>query len=701
MVFAKWLNSSTIPQFAQDRMKLLSMLHVRSEYRPQQWATFDTLSARAGLMDSESLPYYNANAVIMHGEAYGKIKAFDADAANGWAEAGFPRAYFTFIAQAQLASWLRTIVDALSENMGPSGNSEWTTMVVGGLHCAHEKSLWSTCHHQEFAPPSTFDPDAILKKARNHLDMLVDEIELKQTSPEHMRQYALEVKSATSFNEAGMKSAEHGWDYISLLLVSTWTDDLVWWHRLVVECEHLKETIAKSGISVMPGARLTRDVDTAIRAFGVTIKKMLKGAAADWEFQIYGVSSMRDHLSRPLKREGPIPRGRQIVLTKDLDPKKQIDRVIYYARTLFAAIIEEKPGGVSWLVSKLKRELKGVAYNRSLEYWMSGIALINEFSVLWSWRQTIDHASPENKIAISDNLRSRDMLTADFGRLDEQAKDALDGLDHLECSRLLQQFCKLPPPKGSKDRSWLNKMTDSRKSLTDVWIAIRSLWNEKERILGREEEFRADFLSRISFDTSPEYLAGLEEERQRIEEGESGKMRKNHESQEPGFARQAWDLQTESDGAVRKKLTKKTNSTHRNVSIESRMETLALNQDSHAGRYESNRAIRIAVKQDSLSIISKMFPTGAEGSTSVRWLQLVQALTDAGLVATEGAGSAVSFANEHGSISVHKPHPDPVVDAIRLRGIGRRLRKRFGWESNTFILREKGEKKRQEDEALE
>jgi len=34
--------------FAQDRMKLLSLLHVRCEYDPSQWAAFDTRSTRRG-----------------------------------------------------------------------------------------------------------------------------------------------------------------------------------------------------------------------------------------------------------------------------------------------------------------------------------------------------------------------------------------------------------------------------------------------------------------------------------------------------------------------------------------------------------------------------------------------------------------------------------------------------------------------------
>lgn len=72
----------------------------------------------------------------------------------------------------------------------------------------------------------------------------------------------------------------------------------------------------------------------------------------------------------------------------------------------------------------------------------------------------------------------------------------------------------------------------------------------------------------------------------------------------------------------------------------------------------------IPVKQDSLSVFCKMYPTEAKAGGSVRWTQFAMAMADAGFAATESGGSAVSFANESGSIVLHKPHPDPVVWSI-------------------------------------
>jgi len=77
-----WLDSAAV---SQDSMRLLSLLHVRSEYSPDRWAAFDTLSASAVCTQKAWPGYsYNAGAVIMHGERYAELVEFDANSAHNW-----------------------------------------------------------------------------------------------------------------------------------------------------------------------------------------------------------------------------------------------------------------------------------------------------------------------------------------------------------------------------------------------------------------------------------------------------------------------------------------------------------------------------------------------------------------------------------------------------------------------------------------
>lgn len=99
----------------------------------------------------------------------------------------------------------------------------------------------------------------------------------------------------------------------------------------------------------------------------------------------------------------------------------------------------------------------------------------------------------------------------------------------------------------------------------------------------------------------------------------------------------------------------------------------------------------ICVTRANKTLFTRMFAAREEHRKDVRWDSFVAALVDAGYSATHNGGSAVTFKDERHtngrSIVVHKPHPDPSVDPIMLRSIGRRLRRRFGWDAETFVER--------------
>lgn len=109
-----------------------------------------------------------------------------------------------------------------------------------------------------------------------------------------------------------------------------------------------------------------------------------------------------------------------------------------------------------------------------------------------------------------------------------------------------------------------------------------------------------------------------------------------------------------------------------------------------AARY-SRKSEQICVKPETLSVIKQMHGPPNPNKSSVRWVNLVRTLVDAGFVAKKGAGSAVRFSSDEGCIDFHRPHPDPTVESIMLHAMRRRLRKWFGWDLGRFALRTKVE----------
>lgn len=155
------------------------------------------------------------------------------------------------------------------------------------------------------------------------------------------------------------------------------------------------------------------------------------------------------------------------------------------------------------------------------------------------------------------------------------------------------------------------------------------------------------------------------------------------EGAQPPTVQTVWDEEPNAVGThAQPKLKIKTRPTNPN-SIGTELDRLQVEND--APRPEQDR---LAVSGDSIRVFDRMFSAYSEAKGPVKWEQLVSALTDAGLSVTQRGGSAVTFLHEsRGSIVVHRPHPDPNVDSIRLRSMGKRLRKWFGWDEGTFIER--------------
>jgi hypothetical protein len=198
----------------------------------------------------------------------------------------------------------------------------------------------------------------------------------------------------------------------------------------------------------------------------------------------------------------------------------------------------------------------------------------------------------------------------------------------------------------------------------------------------------------MSFDATPEYLEEVRKEReegeaeiQRMQAAQVRKLSPFNALQTTWGNADSSKMEKKPDQRTKIKTTGTSTTNHLDISA------LSLGQGK-VSQYsnESMTAAEIPVRQESLALFKKMF-SSSTGSTSgsVKWTHLVQALTDAGLVATQAPGSAVAFSNgSAGAINFHKPH-EPVVDAMILRCMGKRLKKWFGWTGNRFVLRAKEE----------
>ena len=88
-----------------------------------------------------------------------------------------------------------------------------------------------------------------------------------------------------------------------------------------------------------------------------------------------------------------------------------------------------------------------------------------------------------------------------------------------------------------------------------------------------------------------------------------------------------------------------------------------------------------------------MLATDPSNRKPLHFDDFAAAMIDAGFVVKRcgrNSGSAVKFKEirkEGGTITFHRPHPDPHIDHNKLRTWGGRLNKNFGWEVESLVER--------------
>lgn len=107
--FALWIQAN---DFAEDRLKLLALLHLRAEHSPQSWATYDTIQSGKLFKRALDLPH-NPHCVKMFGEDYGKLVSHDSALVHTSAIMSFPRALTTIRAQHVILRALCQVLDQI------------------------------------------------------------------------------------------------------------------------------------------------------------------------------------------------------------------------------------------------------------------------------------------------------------------------------------------------------------------------------------------------------------------------------------------------------------------------------------------------------------------------------------------------------------------------------------------------------------
>jgi hypothetical protein len=247
-------------------MKLVSLLHLRTEYPPEKWAMYYTLGSLCVFEGGMFLPY-NSSCVQMFGDDHGRTVDFDPVYHHKWAIMSFPQALTTLRAQLAISDVLCRVVDTIVADASPSGNSKWLNLVPNQLLTSSGETRWSLYEHPAFVEPYGFDTKPLLDKVTIRFNELVDNMELVQTDPEYMLNYALTFKASMRFKDPIPKMAK--WNLVAASTVVTLSARLFNWARVVDAYQVVHTVFEKHRLNIIPGITLPPEVGNAMWMFSM------------------------------------------------------------------------------------------------------------------------------------------------------------------------------------------------------------------------------------------------------------------------------------------------------------------------------------------------------------------------------------------------------------------------------------------------
>lgn len=285
----------------------------------------------------------------------------------------------------------------------------------------------------------------------------------------------------------------------------------------------------------------------------------------------------------------------------------------------------------------------------------------------------------------------------------EIAKDWPDYLDTLWPK--LEKLLNTPLPTEKLSWKTLEHFDTSYEALSDFWTTAIQV---REAILKKHEcplESQVSVMTELSDSQSEKYHTERTAERellvQEIEKKEAGvearnnriaALKENASKARPTTpAQQVWGSEDSTPTFSRIRLNKddirRSSALEEDVNTNNNANVQDVVEDLQQITLDSKDPIEVS--SGTMEIFTRMFVSwGKRSHGNVRWQDFVAAMADAGAIASQAAGSALTFRFENKSIVLHQPHPDHTIHPIMLRSFGKRLYRSFGWEIEQFVERE-------------
>lgn len=381
--YAAWIQAK---DFAEDSSKLLTLLHLRTEYPPQDWAIYDTSESREAFVRATDLPY-NSQCVEMFGKNYGNLLEYDSGLIHTWAIMSFPRALVTFRTQRAILKALRVVVDQIITNAQPSGNSKWNDLVLN-LNKKGGEARWTFYDIPALVPPYGFNTKTLLDKTTSKFNELFDDLEFMCTDPEYMLNAALTRKASIRFKDAIPTATK--WHVVAVNLINNRFAELLQWARVLDACRVVHEVFEKYGENIRPGEILPPEVGNAMAIYHAYTDEAIAMQCELFRDALMQMEALKDCFAIVKTN-----RGYKWTHLRPLDPSRKDDCLLATALAVESTMQHRMPCGARMAIQFLLGKLSSIRYEKAVDEEISSLALLDEMRLAQIWSQLGPFEVPE------------------------------------------------------------------------------------------------------------------------------------------------------------------------------------------------------------------------------------------------------------------------------------------------------------------
>jgi hypothetical protein len=659
-----YLDSETL---ADDPLLLLSLLHNRTAHDPEEWVLFDDwnmdLAERFGIVKQ----LFNTHCVVMEGPEFGKLVKWKKEESHRYQIVGFAKAFNILLAQQKMMRFLRSCVEMLFLDIEAPPilaiQPKWEGLIALEFSRFTHTSMWSTEFVKPFSCPPNFDVANIADLVESRHALLKDDLDQLLTDPSHLQTQVHHLVSATWFEKL---DEERKWRCIVHQIVRNPIRRERMWSYLAIKCDEMLS--AWRADTQSPSSSTEYNLEQAITRvrefciemfclFGHDVDSSLilqRGFEDNHKIQGRGVTQSliaSDYFPQDLLYWSISTIGHDRYRSHTADP------------SLNFSVVDEICRKEPKQAARIDQEM---------------LNLLSEMAILHSISQSIHLRRHQNRVHSDKQAEESSTGWTQFCKIHQTLVDE-ELVD--DVAPALREFCtSVAWPTGKKDQNWLKQATRCCAELRSFWETFTLVWsrqlnhhdvNEVTNVLGfmnaiNDENFLDVIKLTITAPLRPRLATANVENVQTF-----------------------WENGKDSSAQLPIRDTKK-----KRRSAKQQQQQQLQEMENQPDEPAPTRCVYVG--RENFDTLMHMYPgIGHESQKKIKWERFLSAMVDVGFAITQSSGSAVTFTlggdqqpiSSNRAITFHRPHPNPELHNHRLRNIGKRLYRQFGWSRENFAIR--------------